>query len=287
MICSSARRFLILRDYLSPGEVERAAAEFQAGLDRKDKSDRIAGPRLQLNWSNLDEHSPFIQSLLEDRRFFGVAQELLGNDAIGFDSNCNFYSGDRSPWHPDVGPELTGMKFTLYLSEVGATTGALRCIPGSHAPAFSESIDKVPLLDRNAWEGDGEEGGLAVDEVPATVLDSRPGDAVLFDFRLWHGSWQGGVDRRMFSLQYYQHPATSAVQATALDMHMQDAVAQRNELRAKGFQTQNKDGVFGTARGYPQYWLDNAARNPQRARWIRWLQGAGMVGGESDAPSTW
>ena len=94
--------FLILRDYLKPHEVQQCSAEFAAGLERKDKTDRIAGPRLQLNWSNLDEHSPFIQSLLEDRRFFGAAQQLLGPDAIGFDSNCNFYSGDRSPWHPDV-----------------------------------------------------------------------------------------------------------------------------------------------------------------------------------------
>ena len=153
------------------------------GLERKDKTDRIAGPRLQLNWSNLDEHSPFIQSLLEDQRFFGAAQQLLGKDAIGFDSNCNFYSGDRSPWHPDVGSDLVGMKFTLYLTEVAAESGALRCIPGSHARDFSDAIHTVPLADRNAWEGEGEEGGLAVDEVPAFVLDSKPGDAVLFDFR--------------------------------------------------------------------------------------------------------
>ena len=66
---------------------------------------------------------------------------------------------------------------------------------------LSDAIHKVPLLDRNAWEGDADEAGLAVDEVPCYVLDSRPGDAVLFDFRIWHGSWRGGEDRRMFSLQ--------------------------------------------------------------------------------------
>ena len=37
----------------------------------------------------------------------------------------------------------------------------------------------------NDWEGEGAEDGLRVDEVPATVLDSQPGDAVMFDFRLW------------------------------------------------------------------------------------------------------
>jgi hypothetical protein len=117
--------FLKIRGLLSPSELEQVGEEFAAGLERKDKNDRIAGQRLQLNWTNLDEHSPSIQALLEDPRFFGAAQQLLGEDCIGFDSNCNFYSGDRSPWHPDVGPELVGLKFTVYLTEVGAESGAL------------------------------------------------------------------------------------------------------------------------------------------------------------------
>ena len=117
--------FLKLPGWLEPDELQTVQAEFEAGLARKDKNDRIAGPRLQLNWTNLDAHSPAIQALLEDNFFFGAAQQLLGDDCIGFDSNCNFYSGDRSPWHPDVGPDLVGLKFTMYLTEVGADSGAL------------------------------------------------------------------------------------------------------------------------------------------------------------------
>ena len=117
--------FLKLPSLLGATELREVEAEFAAGLQRKDKNDRIAGQRLQLNWTNLDAHSPAIQALLEDQRFCGVAKQLLGDDCIGFDSNCNFYSGDRSPWHPDVGPDLVGLKFTLYLTEVGADSGAL------------------------------------------------------------------------------------------------------------------------------------------------------------------
>eukprot|EP01049_Picozoa_sp_SAG25_P012550 SAG25_NODE_1721_length_2455_cov_309.615874_1_plen_184_part_00 len=107
--------FLVLRGYLRPDEVARCGAEFANGLCRKDHGERMAGVRQQLNWTNLDEHSPFIQSLLEDERFYGVARQLLG-ECVGFDSNCNFYSGDRSPWHPDVGGELVGLKFTMSAS---------------------------------------------------------------------------------------------------------------------------------------------------------------------------
>ena len=102
--------FLVLRQAIRPDELEAVSDEFAAGLARKDPTDLIAGVRQQLNWTNLDEHSPKIQALLEDRRFYGAAQQLLGDDVIGFDSNCNYYSGDRSPWHPDVGSELVGLK---------------------------------------------------------------------------------------------------------------------------------------------------------------------------------
>jgi hypothetical protein len=69
--------------------------------------------------------------------------------------------------------------------------------------------------------------------------------------------------------------------------HVQGAVDQRREIRQKGFQTKNKDGLFGIARGYPQQWLDNGVLNAERGRWIRWLQKWGLVGGDPGAPTTW
>jgi hypothetical protein len=96
----------------------------------------------------------------------------------------------------------------------------------------------------------------------------------------------GGLDRRMFSLQYFKSPKTAS-ETTAMQGHVQGAVDQRREMHEKGFQTKNKDGVFGLARGYPQYWLDNQPQHPGRARWIRFLQDWGLVGGEAGAPTTW
>ncbi len=146
------------------------------------------------------------------------------------------------------------------------------------------------------------------------------------------GSWKGGVDRRMFSLQYFKNPKIAS-ETAAMQAHVQGAVdqvrslrspqdsayrsrggtcccldsyrrsgllvstllnhecvcsiSQRREIREKGFQTKNKDGVFGLARGYPQHWLDNTSQHPERARWIEFLQAWGLVGGEHGAPTTW
>ena len=73
-----------------------AASNRPAHLSQQEV-DRIAGAREQLNWSNLTDQAPTIQSLLEEPRFYGVAQQLLGEDAVGWDSNSNLYSGNRSP----------------------------------------------------------------------------------------------------------------------------------------------------------------------------------------------
>jgi ectoine hydroxylase-related dioxygenase (phytanoyl-CoA dioxygenase family) len=177
------------------------------------------------------------------------------------------------------------MTRSRYLTEVAADSGALRVVPGSHHAALSDAMHKVPLSERNAWEGVGDDDGLAVDEVPCYVLDSRPGDVVLFDFRIWHGSWRGGKDRRMFSLQYFKDPVFDS-DVAAMRQHVAGAVAQRREIAAKGHQTSNKDGVFGIMRGYPQYWLDNKPQNVYRAHWIKWLQDWGLVGGSPRAPTT-
>ena len=101
-----------------------------------------------------------------------------------------------------MAPDLVGIKFTFYLSNVDGDSGALRVLPGSHLTPFSDAIAGVPLLDQEE-----QDDGLAVDELPATVLATRPGDAILFDFRIWHASWRGGLDRRMFSLMCECRPS--------------------------------------------------------------------------------
>jgi ectoine hydroxylase-related dioxygenase (phytanoyl-CoA dioxygenase family) len=249
--------FLVLRNILTDAELKTINDEFETALALKDKSERIAGVRRQLNWSNLDEHSAFIQSLIEHERFYSVAKQLLGDDAVGFDSNSNLFSGDRSPWHPDLPLEFVGLKFTFYLSAVDANCGALRVIPGSHKRAFSDEINGLSFKDN------GDDSGLAVNEVPCHVCDSQPGDAVLFDYRVWHASWGGSTDRRMVSLQYLKNPKTQ-----------EEKQGTRTEVDRM---LANRNKPITIDRAYSDYWLSNQPNNPDRARWIAWLREWGLV----------
>ena len=253
--------FLVLKNMLTEDELKIVNEEFEKGYAKKDESELIAGARVQLNWSNLEPHSPFIASLLEDKRFYGIAQQLFGDDAIGTNSQSNHYAGRYSPWHPDVGPNIHGFKFTFYLSPVDAESGALRVIPGSHRPEFSDMISKVRLKDNDP--GPPEDPGLAVNEVPFCSCDSQPGDAVIFNYLTWHSSWHGSKDRRMVSLQYYKNPKTP-----------EEIEAMRNTV--KHIQEHRKDKLT-IDRDYPDFWVSNPENNPLRARWIEWLREWGYI----------
>ena len=216
---------------------------------------------MQLNWSNLEPHSPFIASLLEEERFYGIAQQLLGEDVVGMNSHSNHYAGDRSPWHPDVPANVHGFKFTFYLAPVQAETGALRVIPGSHRPEFSDLVKRVQLRDNDPEPPD--DSALAVDEVPCHACESQPGDAVLFNYLLWHASWGGSKDRRMVSLQYYKNPKTPAEKAAT-------------EEWVRQFRKSRNDKQTIDSR-WPEFWVDNPESNPLRARWIAWMREWGLM----------
>ena len=67
--------FLVLRNVLTQEELKIVNDESKKGHLKKDKSELVGGVRVQLNGSNLESHSPYIASLLEDLRFYGIAQQ--------------------------------------------------------------------------------------------------------------------------------------------------------------------------------------------------------------------
>jgi hypothetical protein len=111
-----------------------------------------------------------------------LAAALLGRPVLPGRAKGTRYFGS-SELHRDSDVAIPSLGFLAYLEPVGATTGALRVVPGSHR------------LDAG--------GALP----PARALATTPGDLVVFDEHLIHGS-TGGADRRQWRADFIADPTT-------------------------------------------------------------------------------
>lgn len=202
--------FVILRGIFTAAELKTLRAEFEHAATRNEEEvGSFDGEQLQY-FSMLGEDTPFYSSLPEDRRFYEPAAQLFGDDIFPLEVNSYRYVGD-SAWHfNDGAPNRHGYgakyQFPLF-DPVTANTGALRFIPGSHRdPWQSELAQWWPL----ARESAGSAKGKAYrDKVPSVASECDPGDAVLFDMRIVHGTLGGEVDRRVSCVTYYHYPRTA------------------------------------------------------------------------------
>jgi ectoine hydroxylase-related dioxygenase (phytanoyl-CoA dioxygenase family) len=148
------------------------------------------------------DQSEYLSSLIDDPRIDGIFESLLGSDYVYLGSDGNFYVGDTG-WHSDTdwtgkmrgSPPRVFYKMALYLDPVGATSGALRVVPGSHRYGDRFAEDMQRLLRRSETDL-----GMKGDAVPAISLDSRPGDVVVFNQNTKHSAWGGSNRRRMFTI---------------------------------------------------------------------------------------
>ena len=249
--------FLILRKLFSPEELETIHAEHERGLAvavAHTASDR-------LNWSQLGPETPFFASLPEDPRISGVAERLRGEDVVGMTSNCNRMVGDTR-WHEDQkNPFFYGMKFVYYLEPLDGNSGALRFIPGSHKNPLHDELQRIVMKGPNG-EGSGE-AGLAINDVPAYICETEPGDVIAFDFAIWHASWGGSTNRTMCSMDFYKNPKTS-----------EEIEATRDQLKVDADIRSRLDSA-GPA--YDPHWVSNPGGSPRRQRWINWLREYGFI----------
>ena len=163
---------------------------------------------------------------------------------LGIGVDVNRYVGETG-WHPDTADEeQIAVKYIFYLDSVGADSGALRLIPGSHLlrgserRRFSESVRGIP-----------------VEEVPAQAVATEPGDVIAFDIRTWHASFGGGSNRRACNLDFFRNPSS---------------VEEIKKLLELGKGHAGSIERFGCKRqfNYSRNWLDNPHRSPVRQRWI-------------------
>ena len=153
----------------------------------------------------IDRH-PYLCELLDDERVEGIGAGLLGEDFNFMSSDGNYFVGD-TVWHSDGymrAPGYCSLKLAFYLDSVGRDTGCLRVIPGSHrmGEAYAEAVhETIPTSGSNHTE---ENWGIAGNEVPSLVLETKPGDLIVFNHRIKHASFGGGTLRRMFTINLQQ-----------------------------------------------------------------------------------
>jgi hypothetical protein len=120
-----------------------------------------------------------------------IAAALLGRAVLPGRAKGTWYESDTA-WHRDSTHELASLGVVAYLEPLDAATGALRVVPGSHADR-----DRA-LPDEPAHAGE--------------VLETAPGDVIIFDEHLIHGS-AGGSQRRQWRVDFVIDPRDEHEQA--------------------------------------------------------------------------
>ena len=152
------------------------------------------------------ERSPHLVWLKHDPRVTDLARALLGED-FRYDGSVGNVFNSYIYWHSDyfrsAVPDAVQLKIAFYLDDIDADSGALRVMPGTnHLGSYRASIYDE---DRAVAGGELERRfGVTEDELPCWTLASRPGDVVVFDNTTLHANFNGGSNRRMFSLQFSQ-----------------------------------------------------------------------------------
>jgi len=195
--------YLVLRQLFSPQEVERYGTALDAATRRLRGGGDFTGQSLERVTPLFAEEEAFC-SLLDDERLLDLADALLGPDSLFTGSNDgNMYVGN-TPWHIDGGgangPTL--LKVTFYCDPIAEGRGGLSVLPGSHHPDYFRALHRMFFEERSL--------DINNPDVPGrTSLASAPGDAILFDHRLWHSSWGGWSGRRQFAYSFAPFPRYS------------------------------------------------------------------------------
>jgi hypothetical protein len=188
--------FVVLRQFFDPGplaaEIDRVMAD---GILR----DVLQHGDIRFQYvPMMTAETPVSLSLLDSAET--VAAALFGGPVLPTRAKGTRYHGE-TPWHTDSDLPLRSLGFLAYLEPVGAESGALRVIPGSHHAQFREAIRGIGTT------------CLRDLSLPGHVVATEPGDMILLDERVLHASFGGGI-RRQWRVDYLAAPADTEVNLT-------------------------------------------------------------------------
>lgn len=205
--------FLVLRGWFAP-DVDRIregfedvfASEEATLLDPENPYHRTSDPQYsrETRWiiPAFIDKSDKLEWLRTDERVTSITRALLGNDCLYAESDGNLFNCDVY-WHLDAygaAANALHIKLFFYLDPLHEGAGALRVMPGTHfrgaylASLFqsvAQKPEKVP-----------ETLGVRLDEIPSWTLAVEPGDVIVTNFRILHGSFNGGARRRLFTVNF-------------------------------------------------------------------------------------
>ena len=244
--------FITLRGVLTRDELGAIDVEFARGLEAAHRNSPDVGLSTQLQWSNLNPEFPAIAGLMEDPRICGVAEQLVGEDAIPIFSNGNRWVTDTG-WHPDTPhTSLKGVKIACYLQPVDGGNGALRVVPGSHKSLLNGEV--AALL---------EEVKPELRDVPAHVIESEPGDIIAFDNRLYHAAAGTSADKHQLTMNFVECAKSQAAETELHDL---------GDILRKQYARLNAPLPI-----FAPEWAANPGGNVRRQRSVDWLKSVGLV----------
>lgn len=168
-------------------------------------------PDSSLQQDRFVERNETLISLIDNPILFNTLQQILGKRLIFCGSEGNYgIAGSPSAhhWHADRpgAAELTYLriKVMIYLSPMREANGALRVIPGSHREPLHQAL--LPFNQRHTEMSPvffGQDGS----KIPAYIIETNPGDAILFSQTIFHSVYfTEHPKRRYIALKYASWP---------------------------------------------------------------------------------
>ena len=230
--------YLFLPRVFSDSEIVEMSEDFdKTALDDRGGADFDADRRQNITltqtkgWHNIE---------VRDQLFYPLTQLFGSSDFVSIGKpGGGLYVGDTD-WHPDcafVGTQKR-IKGAIYLDTVTKDTGCLRIIPGSHKNPLHDQLQPLRMgrIKKSLDDGSlmsniapaGEKGRVELEQwqvysginmedgttiygvdsldIPATNMESKPGDVVFFDQHCFHAAFGGKDGRRMVAMSWASNP---------------------------------------------------------------------------------
>ena len=184
--------FLVLRHFFDPRLI---AAEIDQVMrnGRRSSFEVPGGGEIHFQYvPMMTAETPVSLRLLD--RTETVATTLFGGPVLPTRAKGTRYWGDTA-WHTDSDLPIPSLGVVTYLESLREKNGALRVLPGSHRTEFATALRALGAV------------GQPAEKLPAHVLETDPGDMIVFDEHLFHAS-SGGGTRRQWRVDYIRDPAS-------------------------------------------------------------------------------